>query len=265
MAQKSSKKSEDSSISAKSASTLKTLNKHHILQIITIILLVVALALIVWAWRSSGDSGDTRTITVNGTATIEAEPDEYRFSPTYEESGYSETEVRNSLKSQTDKLVKKLNELGVEDSDIRLDASSYTPWYQEDGAAAQMQVAVDITVDNQDLAQKISDYLSESGASGRITPAGVFSDEKLRELDEQATKAASEDARSKAQSQAEQFDAKLGEVIEISSAGGGGSNGSWPESYSLDDSEENNAAEGFPVLSGKSEYTKTIKAIYSLK
>lgn len=227
-------------------------------------LLVAILGLLLWSQPWQGNSTkETRKITVSGQATIEAEPNEFTFSPYFQGEGTDEQALKDELNEKANTAVTKLKELGVEEKNIKLDASSYDYWYLQEGEEGSLQITLQITVDNKAKAQEVQDYLQTLDLKGQLSPRAVFSKDKQKELDAQAVKEATEEARSKADAQAKLLDAKVGKIIEVSQ----GYDSVFPVAYDTATSLE--AREGgsssIPVLPGQNEYTQTVTVIYELQ
>ena len=137
--------------------------------------------------------------------------------------------------------------------------------FVDDGDEGVLRVSLEIKVDNQELAQKVQDYLLTKDAKGQIAPQATFSEEKQNDLEVEATKEASEDARAKAEAKASLFDAEVGKVITIDESQGGSIG--YPEPYLVEDlsvsSSETSAS--LPVLPGQNEYSLTVNVTYELQ
>jgi uncharacterized protein YggE len=243
--------------------TLKVDGK-QVLQIVNTLLLVAILGLVLWSqpWSAS-TSAEVKKISVSGEATIEAEPDEYLFGPYFEVKSSDEQEARARISKLSNDAVDALKELGVDESDISLDASSYDRWYWEEGEEGVVNAYLQITVQDKELAQKVQDYLTNSEAKGQLTSSESFSTEKQEELDAQATELAIEDARMNAETQAKLIGAELGEVIEVKV---NESYSAFPFAAQLDTAiAEESQRVSLPVLPGEQEFTKSIDVVFEIK
>jgi uncharacterized protein len=185
-------------------------------RIVSLVLLVALIGLVIYTkpWQQA-TSGETRKITISGEATLEAEPDEYVFYPSWEKSTQDEITALN------DSLLKGLKEVGVEDSSIKNNASVYDDYRPmpavEPGQPEKSLVrtlSLTITVGNKDLAQKVQDYLLTTSPQGAITPSVQFSTQKQKTLEDEARSAAIADAKKRAETTASGLDAKVGKVLE---------------------------------------------------
>lgn len=232
-----------------------------------LLLLLAILGLLLWSkpWDASSTNETARTIRVSGEATLEATPDEFVFYPYFEEKGSDQDALKATLTKQANDAVEAIKALGVAEDKIALDASSYDRWYWEKDEQGVLTASLTVTVDNKDKAQEVQDYLLNTSAKGQLTPQGVFSKAKQKELDAQAIKEASADARSKAEAQATLFDAKLGKVVTVEQ----GYDSVFPVAYNGRGIAEDVALEAsssfLPVLPGQDEYTQTVSVTYELK
>ena len=228
------------------------------------VLIVAIFGLLLWMQPWAQSSSDaTRKVSVTGSATVEAEPDEYTFSPYFEETGTDKEALKKSLTDKANAAVAKIKELGVADKDIKVDASSYEYWYNSEEKGTPMMVYLTISVDDKDMAQKIQDYLLTTTATGQLTPAASFSEEKSKELKKQTIDKATEDARQQAEAQAKLRGAKLGKVIEVSQS----DSGAYPILYDAKAAESSTMSSGasLTVMPGENEYSNQVTVTYELK
>lgn len=229
---------------------------------VNILLLVAILGLLLWSqpWKST--TSEVRKITVSGEATLEAEPDEYVFNPYFEVKDTNQETAKAKVSKLANDAVDAIKKLGVEEKDIKLDASSYDRWYWDaDNEEGVLNAYLTVKVKDKDLAQKVQDYLTSSEAKGQLTSQESFSEEKQKNLEAEATEKAIEDAKSKAEAQAKLVGAKLGKVIEVQQDNpiafpyqGRG------DAITLEASDTS-----LPVLPGEQEFTKIVVVIYELR
>lgn len=154
------------------------------------VMTLAVLGLLLWSqpWKGASNSGNaTRKITVSGEATLKAEPDEYLFSPYFEAKGTDQTALKKQLNDKANAAVAKLKELGVEDTKIKVDSSSYDYWYFEPGQEGNLTVSLQVTVNDKTKAQEIQDYVTTLDLKGQLTPQATFSKDKQKEVESQAT------------------------------------------------------------------------------
>ena len=240
------------------------ITSEKLLKTAQLLLLVAIFGLLLWSqpWQSDTIK-EQRTISVSGEATISAEPDEFVFYPYYEKTGTDRDALRDELVVEANQVVDELRQLGVEESDIKLDASSYDNWYWNEGEEGVLTVRLTVTTTDRDQAQAIQDYLLTTSAKGQLTPQAMFSEAKQKELDAQAVAEASEDARAKAEAQAKLFDAKLGDVITVNQQAD--SIFGFPELRATELSVSDESASSLPVLPGENDYRQTVNVVYELQ
>lgn len=220
--------------------------------------------LAIWRPWASADSG--RSVSVSGQATVEAEPDEFVFNPTFELEGEDQAKLTKNVTDTVEETIAALKALGVEDKDIKLNAYGGENYYyiypaQREG---EYRVTATLTVssDSRDEAQTIQDYLATTSASGQLTPVVQFSEAKQKELESQAREQAIADARAKAEQSASLLDAKLGKVLEVSESSGF-------DIYPLDSTTElrtdGNEASGLPVQPGQNEFTYSVEVKFAIR
>lgn len=230
-----------------------------------LLLLVIAGMLAIWQpWETSAK--DNRKITINGSSTIKAEPDQYMFNPYYEKDTTVEATALN------DQIVKKLKELGVKDSQIKNNASRYGSneiYYMAPvNGKEKTTLNLTITVDNKELAQKVQDYLLTTNPKGSVTPYPSFSTAKQKELEGKARDEAITDARARADKTANGLGAKIGKVLEVSEGAGGG----YPYPLiGVDSGSSGGGTSGIEpdksisIQPGEDEYTYTVSVVFELR
>jgi len=237
-----------------------------LMKVIQFLLLVAIFGLLLWStpWDNSSSS-NRRTIKVTGQATIKANPDEFTFNPYFQETGSDKGAIKTSLTEKANSAVEKLKELGVEEKNITLDASSYDRWYYQKNEKGTLNIRLEIVVTDKDIVQKVQDYLLTLNIEGQISPQATFSKAKQKELDAQAVEEASNDAIAKAETQAKLFNAKLGDAITIKQ----GSDSIFYGYGGVDSVglavKEGSSASSLPVLPGQNEYTQTMTVTYELR
>ena len=185
----------------------------------TVILVVIVVAMLaVWQpWRPMARASD-RTISVTGTATVKATPDQYVFSPSYSFTNSNKQTALADLTAKSDQIVKKLKALGVSDKDIKTNASGYAdygyymPIYR---GGNTYNLSVTVTIADATLAQKVQDYLVTTAPAGEVTPTVSFSTAKQTELQRQARDKAERDARAQADQSASNLGFSIGAVKSV--------------------------------------------------
>lgn len=235
------------------------------LKIVSVLLLAIIVAMLaIWQpWQT--DDSNTRTITVSGTGKVTAQPDTYQFNPTYQKA--TTEEVNTTVSTVTAKL----KELGVEDKHIQVQSSAYRTMT---GAAEPMiapapdrntaSAYLTIKVSNKELAQKVQDYIATTGAEGQLTANPSFSDDKQKQLKEEARNKAIADAKSKADKTAQQVNAKLGKVLEVKDSDN--DFGILMKTNAASDaisSAEGNS--GLSIYAGEQDISFTVEVVYQIK
>ncbi|QQS19311.1 SIMPL domain-containing protein [Candidatus Saccharibacteria bacterium] len=162
--------------------------------------------------RSSSD-----VVTVSGTATITAEPDEYVFYPSYEFKNSDKAVGLAELTAKSEEVVAGLKKAGVADKDIKTNASGYRNYYyyNEESRAHTYALQVTATTRTRETAQKVQDYLLTTDPSGAVTPQATFSKAKQKELEAKGRDQATKEARTKADQQAKNLGFKVGKVKSV--------------------------------------------------
>ena len=184
-----------------------------VVNLLVVLGILVSLILFWRPWDTTF-STTTRKITITGSATVTAEPDEFRFTPSY-----TRDTTREIIKLN-DQIIATLKNLGVQANQITNNASTYgstdvyyiLPVEEKDVA----NLSLTVTVSSLKLAQKVQDYLLTTNPEGSITPIATFSTATRKKLENKAPGEAIKDARTKANQTATGLGTKLGKVITIS-------------------------------------------------
>lgn len=236
------------------------------LRIVCLLLLIIIVAtLAIWRpWQASGVS--ERTISVTGTGKVTATPDIYQFNPSYQKP------TTDELNSTITTITNKLKELGVKEKDIQLQSNAYgeskpltdkridiAPAPEQQGSTAYLT----IKVPNKELAQKVQDFIVTSGAEGQITPQPAFSEEKQKQLKEEARDKAIDDAKAQASKTANNLSAKLGRVVEVKDSTEFGSVYPYQEGRSMMTAQD--TASTLPIFSGEQSVTFAVQVTFEIK
>jgi len=77
-------------------------------------------------WRPwSSTSASDRTVSVTGTSTLKAEPDQFVFYPSYEFNNADKSAALKEMTAKSDQIVAGLKALGVADKDIKTNSNGY--------------------------------------------------------------------------------------------------------------------------------------------
>jgi uncharacterized protein len=195
--------------------------------VIAALMAVIAGMLLIWKPWASTSKADDQVVTVTGQAKISAQPDEFIFNPNYQFKNANKETALAQLTKKSDEIIAKLKQLGVSDNQIKSNSSGYEdrPYYPvsiEDNGIPVYSLQLTITVPTLDLAQKVQDYLVTTAPTGNVSPSASFSDNKRKELENQARDAATKDARAKAEQSAKNLGFKLGKVKSVNDGTGFG-------------------------------------------
>ena len=241
--------------------------------ICTVLLLANLITIGFWQpWVSRSVSG--RTIVTTGSTTIEAEPDQYVFTPYYQKDGTDKTTINNEISDLSKTIIAKIKALGVKDSAIKTDVSSYdygTYYIGDSKNTYTSTLNITVTLKDKTLAQKVQDYLATTEPSGAVTPQITFSTAKSKTLEAQARTESLADAKSKAASSAKLLGSDLGKVIKVTDITSGGiSPLPWMVDTTNKSSIDSSASAGsatssYSIQPGLNEYTFSVEVTYELK
>ena len=231
--------------------------------------LAVGLVAVVALWRpwDSQPSASDRTVSVSGSATLKAEPDEYVFYPSYEFKNADKTAGLKELTAKSDEVVAGLKKAGVADKDIKTNASGYRDYYfyDEESKTHTYTLQVTAVTHTRDAAQKAQDYLLTTNPSGAVTPQATFSTAKQKELEAKGRDQATKEARAKADQQAKNLGFSIGKVksVEDSDSGYG-----TPMPSMITESAKltaGSSVQSLGVQPGENELTYTVQVTYYIR
>jgi uncharacterized protein YggE len=242
---------------------------------IVVVALLAVIAVMLFLWKPWQDSspGTIRKITISGEATIDAVPDEYRLYPYFERTDSDQKAAQEELNTLAQEIIAKAKELGLSEDDVALNSDAYDQYryYYLDAEPSTEESTVTLRVDivarDKEKAQKMQDYLLTLDPKGQLSPIASFSEEKQKNLEAEARTKAIEDAKSKADTTAQQLGGKIGKIITVSD----NSAGNIPifstlETRSADVSIGAEANESsLPIASGTQEINYSVTIEYELK
>ncbi len=194
--------------------------------LVGVLLVVIVAMLFVWKpWSTQANTG--QTITVNGSATLTAAPDQYVFNPQYEFKNADKAVALAALNTKSNELVAKLKSLGVADKNIKSNSSGYdnSTYYDETNKTFMYTLNLTVTVSDAKLTQKVEDYLVTTSPSGQVSPTADFSTARRKQLESQARDQATKEARTKADQSAKNLGFHVGKVKTVTDSGFGGGGG----------------------------------------
>ena len=178
------------------------------------------------AAAGGGDSG--RTVTVTGSAEMQAAPDRAVIEASVEATGDSAAAVRDELSTRSDSLRQALRNAGLDDDQLTTGRFAIRPQYnrREPGAEPEQTGyegthTTTIEVDDVDTTGDVIDTAIDGGADsiGRIEY--TLSASTRESLREDALKAAVDTARDEADVLAARVDSQVVSVQRLNAAGGG--------------------------------------------
>jgi hypothetical protein len=228
-------------------------------------LTLVGLGLAVWAGigrpeaaqgQAEGDSGTPSGITVTGTGTVKAKPDQAEFSFGVETQGATADEALAKNNAAVQKVIDAIKAAGVAASDIQTQQVSVSPRYSDDGQAIVGYTAINtVTAKIRDLSKAgaVVDAAVKAGANQVYGPTLSISDQSGFYAD--ALEKAYADAKSKAQTIASAAGVSVGKVVNIVEGGGFG-----PVPYAS--AEE--AAGGVPIEPGLQDVQASLTVTFAI-
>lgn len=238
------------------------------------LLCAALLAIIVgmlFKWQPWQEQTSKKTLTVTGVAIIEEAPDQYVFTPNFTAEATSSAEAVSKASAKGNEVIAALKQMGIADDQLttRVDSGNYSivdkqsypvpPQSRGDQFTALYYITA--KVKDKALAQKITDYLTTTGALGGITPQAEFSPETRASLDAKVRQKAIQNARSKAETEAQELGIKLGKVVSVSEEPTSG--GIKP--YEGRAIATDNGASSPPVLSGTEQISLSLSVTYAIR
>lgn len=225
-----------------------------------IAVLSLSLLMTIFMWQPfTNNSSVSRTITVNGEATVSSTPDEFDFSPTYQATGSDRQKTITSLNTTANNVITEIKKLGVSEDNITLSENTYSMYWNNSDSNNTISVSIGIKVSDKELAQKIQDYLITTTPYGQITPYTTFSAAKYKTLEAEARTQAITDAKTKAQKSASEIDVTLGKVVTVSDS----SYGRIIPMMTTDI--KSTSSSSLPISAGKQDVTVTVQVVYEIK
>jgi uncharacterized protein YggE len=176
---------------------------------------VVALAGVGRPDLAGGASEASGGITVNGTGTVQAVPDQAQFSLGVETKGPTAREALAANSERMRRVLAALDAAGVAKGDVQTQDVSVSRSYPDDGYSADNSVS--ITIRDLALAGSILDTASNAGVNNVYGPTLTQSDRD--ELQAKALREAVDNARAKARALADAAGVHLGSVTAITESG----------------------------------------------
>lgn len=189
------------------------------LRFISLVLLLCIIGMLaVWRPWAVSAINSSRTISVEGQATVNAVPDEYVFMPTYEFKDADKDTALAALSVKSDAVIKELKKLGVASSKIKANSDGYNyPEFYLDKDSGQNTYTLRLTIktSGKELVQKVQDYLVTTAPLGQVSPQASFSTTARKSLEDKARDDAASNAREKADRTAKNLGFKIVRVKSI--------------------------------------------------
>ena len=205
------------------------------------------------------DSGPTRSITVNGTASVTTVPDEATFTFGVDARGDTASEALSAAAAAVKKITDAVKDAGVDSKDIQTQDISLSTLTSSDGRHIDGYAAnASITVHAKDLdsAGHLVDVAVAAGANNVYGPSLSRSD--AEELADKAMADAVAHARRKAAALAEAAGGSLGQVISIAESGSSVP----PMPYAA---RETALAADMPIEPGTQEIQSSVVVVFELR
>lgn len=231
------------------------------------LLIVLVAAVVLWKpWQANIKAGE-RTVSVTGTATLKAEPDEFVFNPTYEFTNADRQTALNDLTKKSEEVTAKLKSLGVPSNKIKVNSNNYDIYTPAPNGEPTYNLSLIVTTSTKTLTQTVQDYLLTTKPSGAITPSAVFSSVKQKALESQARDKAEQDARAKADQSAKNLGFKVGNVKAVEDSGfiDYGCSGLICRGTSTLDAAEDTVKSSLIVQPGENELSYSVKISYYIR
>ena len=173
-------------------------------------------------------AGESRTIQVQGEATIKASPDQAQITFGVETEGSTSAEALNRNSELMNKVIAALKQAGIQDKDIQTQNVSVYPNYRHSGPVDQEGVPAisgylasnQVSVLTNRLDQ-ISSLIDKAVQAGANQMHGIsFSVANTEAVYHQALEEALDVARGRAERLSRAADARLGKILAIDASGG---------------------------------------------
>jgi uncharacterized protein YggE len=202
--------------------------------VLTVVLFILVNYFFTHSWNLSPSSNASKSppITVQGSGTASAAPDQSDVSFTVTKTATTVQDAQNQANTFTNKIVADLQKIGVAKKDIQTNNYNSYPNYSDQTAGPntlmpirqpQSQTInsytvtedVTITLHSSDKANTVIDTITKDGAENISGPELTFSDSKQQDLENQARTRAIQNAKAKAQSMADAAGIHLGKLTKI--------------------------------------------------
>jgi uncharacterized protein YggE len=205
---------------------------------------------------AGGASQPTGGITVTGTGSVKAVPDQADFSLGVQTSGQTARDALARNSEQMSRVLAAIQAAGIAKDDVKTQEVSVSPSYEAagkvNGYTARNTVSVHIRVLSK--AAAVLDGATKAGANDVYGPTFARSDREA--LQAKALRSAVENARSKAQALADAANIRLGSVTAITEGNDGGVQ-PWAMSVRAVDA-------AVPIQPGKEDIQATVTVTFAI-
>ena len=177
---------------------------------------------------AAGDGDSGRTVTVTGSAEMQAAPDRAVIEASVEATGDSAAAVRDALSTRSDTLRQALRNAGLDDDQLTTGRFAIRPEYDRREPGAESEPTgyegthtITIDVDDIDATGDVIDTAINGGADSIDRIEYTLSASTRASLREDALQAAVDNARDEADVLADRVDASIVSVQHLNAAGGG--------------------------------------------
>jgi uncharacterized protein len=208
------------------------------------------------------ESSPLQGITVTGTGTAQAVPNEAQFSLGVTTKGSTAREALAANSARMERVIAALKGAGVSDKDIKTQDVSVGPGYDgdkgsESGYAARNSVSVRLR--ELDRSSAVLDAASRAGANEVYGPSLTRSNREAYEA--KALKSAFGNARKRAEALADAAGVKLGRVSSIVEGFGGGPQPMWEAARLA----KTDTAVGAPIEAGTEEIQASVTVTFAIE
>ena len=196
----------------------------HLLQPVLIVTVLTLAALSTGVAAQSRDGSEAQKIHVSGEGRVKATPDRAMVQLGAQASEPDLAQARADVTRRSSAILQHLASLGIDERHINathIDAQAVYRWDQKRETQIltgyRVQRSIDVNLLDLSLLPALIEGAADAGAN-RIAPPQL-SHSRASELQRDALKAATADARANAQAIAESLDARLGPVHEINASG----------------------------------------------
>jgi len=208
------------------------------------------------------ESSPIQGITVTGTGTAQAAPNEAQFSLGVTTKGSNAREALAANSARMERVIAALKSAGVSDKDIKTQDVSVGPGYDGENGSTSGYAArnsVSVRVRELDRSSAVLDAASRAGANEVYGPSLTRSNREAYEA--KALESAFGNARKRAEALADAAGVKLGRVSSIVEGFGGGPQPMWESARTA----KAETAVGSPIEAGTEEIQASVTVTFAIE